>query len=189
MADEFMEVVLGHWDSWDDDAIVVDKASRPVRASRQGPPARPQGQIVPLARDRSRCRARARAARWSSRPGSRAAGRHSRRAGANSCSASTTRSRSARRATTTSRHWSPSPAAIPTSVRVAPAVYCRRRRDQVHGRGQDGRHRQACAKPVDGLALLSEALNFDFYSKPMDEPFTDEELKPSAASAPSSTAS
>ena len=24
-ADEFMEVVLGHWDSWDDDAIVVDK--------------------------------------------------------------------------------------------------------------------------------------------------------------------
>ena len=26
-ADEFMEVVLGHWDSWDDDAIVVDKAN------------------------------------------------------------------------------------------------------------------------------------------------------------------
>ena len=24
-ADEFMEIVLGHWDSWDDDAIVVDK--------------------------------------------------------------------------------------------------------------------------------------------------------------------
>ena len=26
-ADEFMEVVLGHWDSWEDDAIVQDKAS------------------------------------------------------------------------------------------------------------------------------------------------------------------
>ena len=26
-ADEFMEAVLGHWDSWDDDAIVLDKAS------------------------------------------------------------------------------------------------------------------------------------------------------------------
>ncbi len=24
-ADEFMEVVLGHWNSWDDDAIVIDK--------------------------------------------------------------------------------------------------------------------------------------------------------------------
>ena len=26
-ADEFMEVVLGHWDSWEDDAIVCDKES------------------------------------------------------------------------------------------------------------------------------------------------------------------
>src|ERR1700687_4730099 len=26
-ADEFMEVVLGHWDTWDDDALLVDKAS------------------------------------------------------------------------------------------------------------------------------------------------------------------
>lgn len=27
-ADEFMEVVLGHWNSWDDDAIVVDKVNK-----------------------------------------------------------------------------------------------------------------------------------------------------------------
>src|SRR5260370_13796882 len=26
-ADEFMEVVLGHWDSWEDDTIVQDKAA------------------------------------------------------------------------------------------------------------------------------------------------------------------
>ena len=26
-ADEFMEVVLGHWDSWEDDAIVQDKST------------------------------------------------------------------------------------------------------------------------------------------------------------------
>ena len=26
-ADEFMEIVLGHWDTWEDDAIVQDKAS------------------------------------------------------------------------------------------------------------------------------------------------------------------
>ena len=26
-ADEFMEIVLGHWDSWEDDAIVADKTS------------------------------------------------------------------------------------------------------------------------------------------------------------------
>ena len=26
-ADEFMQIVLGHWDSWDDDAIVADKTN------------------------------------------------------------------------------------------------------------------------------------------------------------------
>ena len=26
-ADEFMEVVLGHWDTWEDDAIVIDRAT------------------------------------------------------------------------------------------------------------------------------------------------------------------
>src|SRR5271168_2491670 len=26
-ADEFMEIVLGHWDTWEDDAVVQDKAS------------------------------------------------------------------------------------------------------------------------------------------------------------------
>jgi alkanesulfonate monooxygenase SsuD/methylene tetrahydromethanopterin reductase-like flavin-dependent oxidoreductase (luciferase family) len=31
-------------------------------------------------------------------------------------------------------------------------------------------------KPIDGVVLLSEVLNFDFSSKGLDEPFTDEEL-------------
>ena len=35
----------------------------------------------------------------------------------------------------------------------------------------------ALAKPIDSLALLSEVLNFDFASKPIDEPFNAEELK------------
>src|SRR5579871_6821232 len=33
------------------------------------------------------------------------------------------------------------------------------------------------AKPIDALVLLSEVLNFDFASKPEDEPFTSEELQ------------
>jgi FMN-dependent oxidoreductase (nitrilotriacetate monooxygenase family) len=37
-ADEFMEVVLGHWDSWDDGALIMDKASGrfadPAKVSR-----------------------------------------------------------------------------------------------------------------------------------------------------------
>ena len=35
-ADEFMEVVLGHWDSWDDGAILIDKKTRPLRRPDQG---------------------------------------------------------------------------------------------------------------------------------------------------------
>ena len=49
-ADEFMEVVLGHWDTWEDDAIVQDKADRPVRRAEQGPSPRPPGPLLPLAR-------------------------------------------------------------------------------------------------------------------------------------------
>src|SRR5215831_8401227 len=32
-ADEFMEVVLGHWNSWEDDALILDKANNrlPIR--------------------------------------------------------------------------------------------------------------------------------------------------------------
>src|SRR5262245_64445718 len=37
-ADEFMEVVFGHWDTWEDDAIIQDKASglfaRPEKVHR-----------------------------------------------------------------------------------------------------------------------------------------------------------
>src|SRR2546423_10625665 len=49
-ADEFMEVVFGHWDSWEDDAIVQDKASglfaRPEKVHRLDH----HGRFFPLAR-------------------------------------------------------------------------------------------------------------------------------------------
>ena len=62
-ADEFMEVVLGHWDAWEDDALVVDKAS-----GRFADPERSRGSTTrgstSRRADRSRCRARRRATRW-----------------------------------------------------------------------------------------------------------------------------
>ena len=51
-ADEFMEVVLGHWNSWEDDALILDKAASrctfadPAKVHRTRPP----GLIFPLAR-------------------------------------------------------------------------------------------------------------------------------------------
>ena len=39
-ADEFMEVVLGHWNTWEDDALILDKANNrfadPVKVHRLG---------------------------------------------------------------------------------------------------------------------------------------------------------
>jgi FMN-dependent oxidoreductase (nitrilotriacetate monooxygenase family) len=94
-ADEFMEVVFGHWDSWEDDAIIQDQANglfaHPNKVHRldhrgrffrsRGPftvPRSPQGRAV-----LSPCRGPRRAARSSSRPARAAAANASARNGAN----------------------------------------------------------------------------------------------------------
>jgi alkanesulfonate monooxygenase SsuD/methylene tetrahydromethanopterin reductase-like flavin-dependent oxidoreductase (luciferase family) len=60
-------------------------------------------------------------------------------------------------------------------VRVAPAVYVVTAESQAEA--EDRRAAiDALAKPIDGLVLLSEVLNFDFAKKPYDEPFTAEEM-------------
>ena len=61
-ADEFMEVVLGHWDSWDDDALVIDKKTglfaHPDKVRRLD-----HVGSTSVRADRSPCRARRRAIR------------------------------------------------------------------------------------------------------------------------------
>lgn len=63
----------------------------------------------------------------------------------------------------------------PETITIAPAIYVTTGETQAVAEDKaayiDGLHR-----PIDTLALLSEALNFDFAAKPMDEPFTKEEL-------------
>ena len=63
-ADEFMDVVVGHWNSWDDDAIVLDKTDRAVRASAK----RCGGWIMwdnaSARAARSPCRGRRKGSRW-----------------------------------------------------------------------------------------------------------------------------
>ena len=49
-ADEFMQVVLGHWDTWEDDAIVPGQGDRPLRHPGEGPSPRPRGPFLSLAR-------------------------------------------------------------------------------------------------------------------------------------------
>ncbi len=62
-ADEFLEVVTGHWDSWEDGAIVAEQGNRPVRRTRR----RSTGSITAgnssIRAAPSPCRARRRAIR------------------------------------------------------------------------------------------------------------------------------
>jgi alkanesulfonate monooxygenase SsuD/methylene tetrahydromethanopterin reductase-like flavin-dependent oxidoreductase (luciferase family) len=63
----------------------------------------------------------------------------------------------------------------PVTLRVAPACYvCVGETETV---AQEKRAIiEATARDVDALVLLSEVLNYDFAKKPIDEPFSDEEL-------------
>jgi FMN-dependent oxidoreductase (nitrilotriacetate monooxygenase family) len=174
MADEFMEVVLGHWDTWERDALIVDKAGRFADGRKvhrldykgkfyrsRGPftvPSTPQGRPVIIQAGMSG-RGRQFAARWGE------------------LIFAATRNIDVAKA-----NYKDVKAAIaaegrdPDSVVIAPACYA------IVGETRTIAEEKfavadSLARPIDTLALLSEAINFDFGSKPMDEPFSDEELK------------
>lgn len=175
VADEFMEIVLGHWDSWDDDAIVIDKAAglfaHPEKVRQlnhqgkffksKGPftvPRSEQGRPVVIQAGQSG-RGQVFSARWGEL-----------------VFCVYPNLEMGKKSYTTFKDLVAKTGRDPASVAVAPAVYC------VTGESKSMAEDKMAvidklAKPVDGLALLSEALNFDFYSKGMDEAFNDDELK------------
>ena len=175
VADEFMEVVHGHWDSWEDDAIVADKATgffaHPEKVHQlghvgkhfrsKGPftvPRSAQGRPVVIQAGQSG-RGQAFSARWGELVFCVYANIEIGKRTYDSLKAQVAKF-----------------GRDPASVAVAPAVYVVPAESKAMAEDKmafiDG-----LAKPVDGLALLSEALNFDFYSKPMDSSFSDDELK------------
>ncbi len=173
-ADEFMEVVFGHWDSWEDDAIVQDKAAgrfaHPEKVHRldhrgrffrsRGPftvPRSAQGRPVIIQAGQS--------------------GR-GRRFGA---------------------QWGELIFVVYPSIATGKRDYAEFKAD-IARCGRDGAHVlvtqlvnivSAASKAeaedkwavidklpleIDALSLLSEALNFDFATKAMDEAFTEDEI-------------
>ena len=174
-ADEFMEVVLGLWDSWEDGALIIDKATGhfadPTKVhalnhkgkffSAKGPlpvPRSPQGHPVLIQAGQSG-RGRSFAGRWGELifvvyP-NLAVGQ---------------------------KQYGELKAAVaaagrdPDSVSVAPACYVCVADSQAAAE-EKREYIRALAKPIDAVVLLSEALNFDFGSKDMDSEFTDEELQ------------
>jgi FMN-dependent oxidoreductase (nitrilotriacetate monooxygenase family) len=173
-ADEFMRVVLGHWDTWEDDAILHDREAgifadpakvhpldhRGAYFRSRGPftvPPTPQGRPVLIQAGQSG-RGKTFAAQWGDLifviyPNLEVGRR-------------------------TYAEFKAQVAAIgrdPAKVRVCPAVYCVV--GETRSMAEDKLALiEGLAKPIDGLALLSEVLNYDFARKGMDEAFSDEEL-------------
>ncbi|MEM1306779.1 MAG: NtaA/DmoA family FMN-dependent monooxygenase [Pseudomonadota bacterium] len=173
-ADEFMEVVLGHWDSWRDDALIVDKvanrfadpdgvttlnhASEWFRSAGPFPvPRTPQGRPLVMQAGQSG-RGQAFAARW----------------GELVFAVYPTKEIGQRiykgfKDTVAARGRNPADLPVVPAVYVIPA--------ETRAMAEEKKAViEALATDVDALALLSEGLNFDFGSKGMDEAFTDDEL-------------
>ncbi|MGH7152685.1 MAG: NtaA/DmoA family FMN-dependent monooxygenase [Acetobacteraceae bacterium] len=173
-ADEFMEVVLGHWDTWQDGALVIDKArglfAHPDEVHRldyngkffssRGPftvPRSPQGHPVIIQAGQSG-RGRRFAARWAELVF--VAYHELDRAKQDYAEFKATIAEAGR---------------DPELVKVTMAMY-----PVVAETRTEAEDRMALIetlpKDIDRLSLLSEVLNFDFASKGLDESFSDEEL-------------
>ncbi len=173
-ADEFMQVVMGHWGAWDDDAIIADKAADrfadPAKVRRldhagrffnsRGPftvPRSPQGHPVLLQAGQSG-RGRSFAARWAELVfvvyPSLEAGK---------------------------KQYAEFKAAIaaagrdPDQVKVAPACYVIPA-ESADLAAEKKAVIESMARPIDGLTLLSEVLNWDLGSIPYDQPLSDAQL-------------
>ena len=173
-ADEFMEIVLGHWDTWEDDALIVDKAAgRFADASRvhrldyqgeffqsRGPftvPRSPQGHAVVIQAGQSG-RGRQFAGRWGevifTTSPSVAFGKKS---------YATLKDEASR--------CGRDPSGVLLCNLVTPV--CAPTRMEAEDKMAVI---QQLPLEIDQLSLLAEALNFDFASKALDEELTDEEL-------------
>lgn len=173
-ADEFMQVVMGHWNTWEDDALILDKPgnrfANPGKVHRldhagayfrsRGPfsvPRSAQGHPVLIQAGQSG-RGQAFAAQWAELIfviyHDLAAGRQQYAAFKQAVAAA---------------------GRNPDLVQVAPACYVIVA--ETEEAAQEKRAViEASARPVDALVLISEVLNYDFGAKGYDEAFSDEEL-------------
>jgi FMN-dependent oxidoreductase (nitrilotriacetate monooxygenase family) len=174
-AEEFMHVVMGHWNSWDDDAIVQDKKTGlfadPDKVRRidhvgkyfrsRGPftvPRSKQGHPVIIQAGQSGPGKRF-AARWGEllfvgSPVTLDAGRKNYREIKDSVAAQ---------------------GRDPQHCIIAPSAYVIAAESKMAAEDKAALI-ETLATDEDALSLLSEAMNFDFATKELDEPFTDEEL-------------
>ncbi len=174
-ADEFMEVVLGHWDTWDDGAIVVDKKTGryadPAKVKRldhkakfftsRGPftvPRSPQGHPVIIQAGASG-RGQRFAGRWGEVIFTAARNTELAKEGYQAVKGEAAR-------------LGRDPDRISICNILMPVAGATK---------AEAEDKMALISKlpleIDALSLLAEALNFDFAAKGIDEPFTTEELE------------
>lgn len=173
-ADEFLQAVLGHWDSWDDDAIVADKTNNlyahPDKVRRldyegkflksRGPftvPRSPQGHPVLIQAGQSG-RGKQFAARWGELifvvyPNVEV-GKES-YAQLKADAAAVGRN--------------------PDHMKITTLAYIMTGESKSEAEDKKAAY-DKLTTDIDQLSLLSEVLNFDFSTKGLDDPFTDEEI-------------
>lgn len=173
-ADEFLEAVLGHWDSWDDDAIVADKANNlyahPDKVRRldyegkflksRGPftvPRSPQGHPDVIQAGQSG-RGKQFAARWGELifvvyPDVESG--KQRYAELKASAAALGRD--------------------PDHMKITTLAYIMTGESKSEAEDKKAAY-DKLTTDIDQLSLLSEALNYDFATKGLDDPFTEEEI-------------
>jgi FMN-dependent oxidoreductase (nitrilotriacetate monooxygenase family) len=173
-ADEFVEAVVALWNSWEDDALIIDRAggvfADPSKVHRvdyagqfvksRGPltvPRSPQGHPVLIQAGQSG-RGNEFAARWG-----------------DVVFATYPTIDFGKRSYANVKKLISSSGRDPGKVKITPSAYVVVGESKTEAEDKlaaiEGLH-----KPLDSLVLLSEQLGFDFSGKPLDEPFSDEEL-------------
>ena len=173
-ADEFMEIVHGHWDTWADDAMILDRETNrfadPAKVKRvdykgehyssRGPftvPRTPQGHPVVIQAGQSG-RGRKFASRWGE-----------------VVFTSNPNREDAAKAYAEMKADMASHGRDPDHMKIA--TLCHPIVGKTRAEAEDKRaFIETLPLEVDSLMLLSENNNFDFGAKPIDEPFTQAEL-------------
>ena len=174
-ADEFMEAVLGLWDSWEDGALLCDKASGRFADSQKGASARLYRQVFsktrgPLTVPRSSQGHPVLLQAGSSGRGRAFAGRW-----AELVFAAYTSLESGKKQYDALRAAVAEAGRDPDSVKIAPALQVVVAESSAAA-AEKRALLESLVKPIDGLSLLCEVMNVDFSTRPYDQPFTDEEL-------------